>query len=271
MFELEISYQNKEEKDINFPGGKIGILKKILESISEIVDHVEIKTREHGIEMQVMDSMHAVLIDVLLDKALFDKYRCDRDITLGIKIKSFLTILRDISFTPDSVLHMSCEDSPTKMSLLYKQPGYKLNWDLSLYSYDTEVFSIPQMEYTTEVKMTTQQFQVLPKLVGIFGEFISIDTSKDMIIFKQVGDTTSASMTLKNKTEEDEEPNGVEINVSIPIKREIAMKYISTISKVVPLCSSVKIFMGEESPIFFDLSIHELGHMRYYIAPKVEN
>lgn len=269
MFELEISYQNKEEKNVNFPGGKIGILKKILESISEIVDHVEIKTKEHGLEMQVMDSMHVVLIDVLLDKALFDKYRCDRDITLGIKIKSFLTILKDISFSPDSVLHISCDDSPNKMSILYKQPNYKLNWDLSLYSFDTEVFSIPQMEYTTEVKMSTQQFQVIPKLVGIFGEFISIDTSKDMIIFKQVGDTTSASMTLTNKNED--EASEVEVNVSIPIKREISMKYINTISKVVPLCSSVKIFMGEESPIFFDLSIHDLGHMRYYIAPKVEN
>ncbi|EOB13207.1 Proliferating cell nuclear antigen, partial [Nosema bombycis CQ1] len=136
MFELEINHQTKEEKNNNFPGGKIGILKKILESISEIVDHVEIKTKEHGLEMQVMDSMHVVLIDVLLDKALFDSYRCDRDVTLGIKIKNLLQILKDITFTQDSVLNISCEDTPNKLAIQFKQPNFKLNWDLSLYSFD---------------------------------------------------------------------------------------------------------------------------------------
>lgn len=269
MFELEIHYAQKEKEDkqqISFIGGKLGLLRKILESLSEIVDHVELKVKEHGIEMQVMDSMHVVLVDVFLSRALFDKYRCDRDIILGIKIKSLITILKDLTFPANSLLHISCNDNPDKMSICYKQPQYTLNWDLSLYSFDNVVFEIPNIISTCEIVMSVQQFLVLPKLVGIFGEFLSIDASKDVVIFKQVGDTTSADMTLKKDGE-----NEVEINVTEPIKREMAMKYINIISKVASMSSNVKIQMGEEIPIFIELNIFNLGHLRYFVAPKIDS
>lgn len=298
MFELEICYQEKdklgrgkisektkdkvksedevEESDdkiveridnqVVFPGGKIGLLRKTLESISEIVDHVEIKAREHGLEMQVMDSLHVVFVDIFLSKNLFDKYRCDRDITLGIKIKSLITILKDLTFPQDSLLHISCDDNPSKLDICYKQPQYTLNWELSLYSFDNEVFEMPKLEFNAEIVMSTSQYMVLPKMVGIFGEFITIDAMKNKVVFRQCGDTTSAAMTL-----EENESKEVEINVLTDIKKEMAMKYITIIGKVANLCSKVKLHMGHETPIFFDFSIYDLGHMRYYIAPKTES
>lgn len=296
MFELEICYQEKDkigkgkiatekfkdksknddedgddnvveriDNQVVFPGGKIGLLRKTLESIAEIVDHVEIKAREQGLEMQVMDSLHVVFADIFLSKNLFDKYRCDRDITLGIKIKTLITILKDLTFPQDSLLHISCDDNPSKLDICYKQPQYTLNWELSLYSFDNELFEMPKFEFNAEILMSTSQYMVLPKMVGIYGEFITIDASKNRVVFKQCGDTTSAAMTL-----EEDASKGVEINVSQEIKKEMAMKYITIIGKSAILCSKVKLHMGHDTPIFFDFSIYDLGYMRYYIASKVE-
>lgn len=157
-------------------------------------------------------------------------------------------------------------DNPSKLDICYKQPQYTLNWELSLYSFDNEVFEMPKLEFNAEILMSTSQYMVLPKMVGIFGEFITIDASKNKVVFRQCGDTTSAAMTL-----EEDESKEVEINVLTDIKKEMAMKYITIIGKVANLCSKVKLHMGYETPIFFDFSIYDLGHMRYYIAPKTES
>ncbi|WUR03537.1 proliferating cellular nuclear antigen 1 (PCNA) [Vairimorpha necatrix] len=255
----------KIENQVVFPGGKIGLLRKTLESISEVVDHVEIKARAEGLEMQVMDSLHVVFVDIFLSKNLFDKYRCDRDITLGVKVKSLITILKDLSFPADSSLHLSCNDDPENLSICYKSSQYTLNWELSLYSFDNEVFEMPAFDFQAEVTMYAQQFMVLPKLIGIFGEFITIEARKNMITFKQKGDTTAAAMTLEEGDDKE-----VEINVLSEIKKEMAMKYIVIIGKVAGLCSKIKLHLGEETPVFFDFNLFDLGHMRFYIAPKTE-
>ncbi|EEQ83080.1 hypothetical protein NCER_100127 [Vairimorpha ceranae BRL01] len=257
---------HKIDNTVVFPGGKIGLLRKTFESIAEIVDHVEIKARSEGLEMQVMDSIRVVFIDIFLSKNLFDKYRCDRNITFAIKVKDLITILKDLNFPPDSSLHLSCDDNPESLIICYKYPQYVLNWELSLYSFDNEVFELPEFEFQAEVTMYAKQFMVLPKLIGIFGEFITIEASKNTITFKQKGDTTSSAMNLH-----DSEDNDIEINVLTNQKKEMAMKYIGICAKVAGLCSKIKLHMGDDTPIFFDFNLYDLGHIRYYIAPKTES
>ena len=44
-----------------------------------------------GMSLQAMDSSHVCLISVDLNADGFEPYRCDRNITLGINMKTFVT------------------------------------------------------------------------------------------------------------------------------------------------------------------------------------
>lgn len=263
MFELQIRESSKESK---VPGGSLELLKKTVECLLGIVDEAEFKVNEDEIRVQVMDSMHVALGDISLSKDLFDSYRCDRSLVLGVNLKSFHSILKDIHIEKGSVLEMYCRDDTPYLFLVHESNSCNLTFKVKLFSYDLETYSFPDLEYSAEINMKTEMFMMLSKVAGSFADTLSIDAEKGVATFMQKGEAGESMMVIKSGVHEE-----VEINVSEPVKKEIAMKYVKYISKAGALAQSVRTCMGKSSPIFFDFSMFGLGHMRFYIAPKVTN
>ncbi|KAF7684632.1 Proliferating cell nuclear antigen [Astathelohania contejeani] len=268
MFELKIEEnlvkpESEQLKEKGLPQGRILMIKKIMESISDMVEDCELKVSEKGISIQIMDSMHVALADIFLSKNLFDSYRCDRSLVLGLKTNEFVKVLRNIKTVGTFMLY--CGDDATNLGVVNEAEGYTLSFDLKLFNFEIDIYSFPELEYCAEVEMKTSEFLLLPKIVGTFAEFIVFDATKDKISFYQKGEMTDANLTLTASN-----PDGIKINVLEPITKELAMKYINYIGKVGTLSDTIKICMGNEAPVFFDLALQDFGYIRYYIAPKMK-
>lgn len=262
MFELQIRGSGKENK---VPGGSsLNLLKKVVDCLLDFVEEAEFKLDESGINIQIMDSMHVALADIHLANTLFDSYRCDRNLVLGINLKSFSGILKDIQLEKECTLELHCQDDASCLVMVYESKTHNLSFKIKLFSYDLETYNFPELEYTVEATMRTEKFMLVSRVIGSFADFLAIDAEKDKITFTQKGDAAESFMVLKSSFHED-----IDIKVSNPVRKEIAMKYIKYISKVGMLTQTVRICMGKQSPIFFDFSLGEFGHMKFYIAPKI--
>lgn len=261
MFEMELQNVGSDK---NFANERLNLFRKIIDSLSEIVDQMEIKCSDSGLNIQVMDSMHVALADVFLSRDTFSNYRCDRDVELGIPIKHFLTVLKGISLEEKSILRFSCEDNPQSLKILHLLPDSQFEVDITLYQIGSENYTVPEMEYDTVVKMPSEQFRSISKLVGSFGEYIRFECNKDSISFKQTGDLIKNSMNLKPNQDT------VFIECKTPVNLEIAMKYVNLINKIVSLSNEIVLNMGSASPLFFEVKINEIGRVKFYVAPKVE-
>ena len=60
-----------------------GTIKKLIESIRELVHEVNIEATPAGIALQAMDSSHVALISMNLRSDGFHVFRCDKPVTLG--------------------------------------------------------------------------------------------------------------------------------------------------------------------------------------------
>jgi len=140
MFELELA---NTESDKNFALDRLNMLRKIIDSLADIVDQMEIKANDKGLEIQVMDSMHVALADIFLSRDIFTSFRCDRDIHLGIPIKHFLTILRSISLEDTSLVRFSCEDAPQVLKIEHTMADSEYEFDITLYQIGSENYTIP--------------------------------------------------------------------------------------------------------------------------------
>lgn len=261
MFELEVK---NTEDDKNFASGRLNTLKKIIESLADIVGQMEIKANDRGLAIQVMDSMHAALADIFLSKEMFTSFRCDRNIHLGIPIKHFVTILRGICLEETSLVKFSCEDTPQVLRIEHTMADSKYEFDITLYQIGSENYTVPKMDYCCSVQLPSEQFRSISRIIGSFGEYISFKCEKESFFFKQTGDLTKNTMNLK--------PNGTSITVdcSEPVEVEIAMKYVNLINKVSSLSSKISVSLGVSSPVYFDIELYDLlGHVRLYVAPKV--
>lgn len=68
---------------------KTGQFKKILEAISEFLIEATFNCSDSGIHLQAMDDTHVCLVSMYLKSTSFDKFRCDRNISLGINLKRY--------------------------------------------------------------------------------------------------------------------------------------------------------------------------------------
>ena len=69
------------------------MLKKLIESIKELVTDINLDVTENGISLQAMDSSHVGLVTLNLSAEGFEEYRCDKQMTLGISVSNLNKII----------------------------------------------------------------------------------------------------------------------------------------------------------------------------------
>lgn len=262
MFEVEL---RSSETDKGFATERLGELKKVLECISDIVEQMEIKCKDSGMHIQVMDALHVALAEVFFSRDAFSTYRCDRELQIVVPTKHFLTILRGMNLDERSVLRISCEDNPDSLKVEHHHPDLQYEFNISLYKVGKEYYDIPQMSYDLVVKMPSEQFRSIAKLIGSFGDYISFECDGGRLHVRQRADLVKNNMTLASNGE------SVVIESTAPVCQEIAMKYINLVCKISVLSESIKANFGADSPVFFEVEIGKMGYVRFYIAPKAPN
>lgn len=265
MFELKIRGEEKDSS-LKYTAGALNLLKKTIECVSELVEDAELQITESGITIQVLDNIHVCLINIFLSKDLFASYRCDKILSLGIKLKMLNKILRNIKVTKDDNFELNCNDDGKVLALKYETSGYVLAYDFKLYNFDIESYSFGEMKYTASVSFNFNDFMFCSKSVGAFDEYLLLDAQKDSFSFKQVSEVGNSTLVLKPNEE-----NGIVVNVSDPISKEVNMRYVNLMTKLQGLTDKVSIHIGEEIPIFFEFSLEDYGYIRFYVAAKKED
>lgn len=67
-------------------------LKRVLEAVKELLNEASFDCSDTGIQLQAMDNSHVALVSLTLRADGFDKYRCDRNLTMGMNLARFVII-----------------------------------------------------------------------------------------------------------------------------------------------------------------------------------
>ena len=68
------------------------LLKKLIESIKDLVTDINLDITSTGISLQAMDSSHVALVTLNLSSDGFEEYRCDKQMTLGVSVANLAAI-----------------------------------------------------------------------------------------------------------------------------------------------------------------------------------
>ena len=92
------------------------IFRRIIDAIKDLVTDVNIDATPTGLSLQAMDSSHVALVNLHLSMEGFDRYRCDRNLTLGISITNFAKVMKLVNQN-DSIT-LKCDDEPTYLTII---------------------------------------------------------------------------------------------------------------------------------------------------------
>jgi len=247
------------------------ILVKIINAISELVNEANFDCREQGMSLQAMDSSHVSLVYLLLRAEGFEPWKCEEGCQLGLQMQH-LTKLLKCMHSKDSV-DLSYKENGEELDFVFKSPNEERvsHFSLKLMEIDQEHLGIPETEYKTSVQMPSSEFMRICRDLSSFGDNITIKVTKEEISFSANGDIGAGTMALRNSTATDEvQPEATTIECNENISQTFALRYLQNFTKATPLSKEVTLRLTPEIPLLIEYTIDELGYIRYYLAPKID-
>eukprot|EP01116_Phalansterium_solitarium_P025069 TRINITY_DN9408_c0_g2_i1.p1 TRINITY_DN9408_c0_g2~~TRINITY_DN9408_c0_g2_i1.p1 ORF type:complete len:263 (+),score=77.92 TRINITY_DN9408_c0_g2_i1:97-885(+) len=249
-----------------------GLLKKILEAVKDLVTDANFDCSSSGIQLQAMDSSHVSLVSLLLRADGFEHYRCDRNLSLGINLGSMAKILKCAS--NDDIVTLKAEDSGDTLTFMFETPKQDKisDFELKLLEIDSEHLGIPDTEYKAVIKMPSSEFQRICRDMTILGDTVVISTTKEGVKFSVTGDLGTGNITCRPSSEVDtKEGDAVTIELEEPVQLTFALRYLNFFTKATALSDSVSLSMSADVPLVTEYKIEDLGFVRYYLAPKIDD
>jgi proliferating cell nuclear antigen len=188
------------------------LLKKLIESIKELVTDINLDASPTGISLQAMDSSHVALVTLNLTSEGFEQYRCDRPMTLGISVVNLSKIMK-CGGNDDSIT-LKAEDEPSSLNIIFenKKQHKTSDFTLSLITIDSEHLGIPDTQYLSTITLSSNEFTRICRELYQLSETVVIETNKYFVKFSVTGDSVGGSIKIDANEMSDKGENTI-INV----------------------------------------------------------
>merc|ERR1712109_16209 len=247
------------------------LLKKVLESLKDLLNEATWDCADTGIQLQAMDNSHVSLVSVLLRADGFDKFRCDRQLSMGMNLTSMSKILRCAA--NDDIITIKAQDQADTVNFMFESPNQEKvsDYEMKLMNLDQEHLGIPETDYSAVIKMPSGEFQRVVRDLSQFGESVVISCTKEGVKFSAAGDIGTGNIKLAQTANVDKEEEAVIIEMQEPVTLTFACRYLNMFTKASCLASQVSLSMSPDVPLVTEYKIGDMGYIRYYLAPKVED
>ncbi|KAL4437211.1 hypothetical protein ABPG75_004350 [Micractinium tetrahymenae] len=246
------------------------LLKKVVEAIKDLIEDANFDCNNSGFSLQAMDSSHVSLVALSLRADGFEHYRCDRNVSMGMKLANLSKILKCAG--NDDAITMKSEDNGDTITFMFESQNQERlsEFDLKLMDIDSEHLGIPEAEYDATVKLPASEFQRIVKDLASIGDTVEISVTKDAVKFGTTGDIGSAQIMCRQNKSVDKPEESTEIDINEPVALTFALRYLNSFAKATPLSSHVMLKLSKELPIVVEYYIENTGRLGFYLAPKVE-
>jgi len=218
-----------------------------------------------------MDSAHVCLVSVSLEAEGFDKFNCERAVSLGVDMESMSKVMR-CAAKDDIITLSAASTSPDTLKFTFEAADQDRvsEYEMKLMTIEEEHLAIPDTEYTAIVTLPGQELQRILRDLAQFGDTITIATLKDSVQFSANGSLGSGNIKL-SQTATESEDKSVTIDTSEPVSLQFACRYLNMFMKAATLSTQVKVSLSNDIPLKMEFEIGKLGSLKYYLAPKIED
>jgi proliferating cell nuclear antigen len=247
------------------------LFKKVLEAIKDLLTEATWDCNGTGMSLQAMDSSHVSLVSLCLRSDGFDTYRCDRNISMGINLSSMAKIMKCAG--NDDAVTVKAGDNADTITFMFESPnGEKVSdYEMKLMDLDAEHLGIPETDYSCIIKLPSAEFHRICRDLSQIGETVVICCTKEGVKFSSSGDLGTGNVKLAQSANVDKEEEAVTIEMQEAVTLTFALRYLNFFAKATPLSPQVSLSMSSDVPLVVEYKIGDMGFIRYYLAPKIED
>ncbi|CAD5218483.1 unnamed protein product [Bursaphelenchus okinawaensis] len=248
------------------------LLKKVIDAIKDLITDAPFDCTETALNLQSMDGSHVALVSLRLGVGIFDVYRCDRAVNLGLSLAHMSNALK-CAKNDDSCLIRYDDEEGEGLTLTFEDnKGRKQDILVKLMDIDCEHLGVPDQKYSCIIEMPASEFARTVKDLTIYSDTVVINCTKEGIQFKASGEGGTNTVSFSSETNEDEEGDDrVSVDVKEPVKLSFSIKYLNQFAKAANISNRVRLSLAASVPVVVEYQIEEDGFLKFYLAPKIDD
>ena len=235
-------------------------VKSIFEVLKDIINDVNVYFDSKGIRILALDTARVALVHMFLDAQNFEEYHCPSPVTAGMNMSNTFKLLKSI--TNHDTLEMIIDGNECVEIIIQNQAKKSYSkFTLKLLDINEDILELPELDTDIITTLPSIDFQRICRDMGNLSQEIDIFRDQDTLELSCLGDFANQSTLIECPDKWDTR-----------IGNTFSLKYINLFTKATGMCSSVQIMQhssDENMPIIFRYSIANLGEMKFYLAPKV--
>ncbi len=241
---------------LSFPDAKS--FYNILDSLSKIVDEVNMTITNEGVKAIAIDPAHVALITIELPPESFIEYEVEDEVKLGFNVANVAKLVKrgkkgdklDIEVTEDKVTW-------SIVGAVVKR--YRIN------NLEVPVPEIPeaQLEFKIRVAMIVDPFKNALRDAEAVGDTVELEApDESTLIIRGVG-TAVAETKIRSDS-----PAVVEFNVEETGKSAYSIDYLKHVLSLTKVADTIVVEFSPDMPLRLQFKLPAGGNVTYLLAPK---
>ncbi len=234
------------------------LLSDIITIISDLVLEVKIKVNRQGLSIIAIDPANVALVSFKLPSEVFSQIEVEEEI-LGVSLESLKSVLRRCS--PGSSLILQTEDNILKIQI---QDKIKREFKLSLIDIEAEEKTMPNLEFTSKVEMSSIDLAESIEDCNIVADACSFIAQQNKFTIEAKGSLNSAKADFSSDEVRIEVKPGEK-----DIRGRYSLEYLQKFIKATRLTEKTIINFSSDYPLKLEFKTPRM-ELAFVLAPRVE-
>ena len=233
------------------------IFKHIIDNCKDVVDMTIINVNKDGLYINAIDPSHISLINLQLPTSGFKRFDCKEEMRFGVSLKTISAILK-CSEKEDTLSIIAKEDSDT-LEFRFESEAKSVSIHMKILDIVMDELLVPDMEYECIFSLDSKLFNKICSDLASIGDTCTIQTNNETT-FKVSGEIGDAHFTYAF--------NMMKTHI---LDMKYSMRYLQLFAKAYHVSNLVTISMIKDQPIKFEYIIENIGTIKYYLAPVLDD
>lgn len=236
--------------------------KAVFEVLKDIINDVNVYFTDKGVSIVTLDTARVTLVQMNLAHDNFEEYECSAPVTAGLNMTNMYKLLKSVGGQDTLSIQITGRDY-MNMEIENHAKKSVTKFSLKLLDINDDVFDLPEnIKMDVITTMPSVDFQKISRDMGNLAKDMEIRRTPKTLEFSCAGDFAHQKTII-------EYPDEINCNVG----NSFSLKYINLFTKATGMCSSVQLMQdstSDDKPIIFKYTIANLGDLKFYLAPNID-
>ncbi|AAB98235.1 proliferating-cell nuclear antigen (pol30) [Methanocaldococcus jannaschii DSM 2661] len=234
--------------------------KKVVDTISTLLDEICFEVDEEGIKASAMDPSHVALVSLEIPRLAFEEYEADSH-DIGIDLEAFKKVMNRAKAKDRLILEL--DEEKNKLNVIFENTG-KRKFSLALLDISASSVKVPEIEYPNVIMIKGDAFKEALKDADLFSDYVILKADEDKFVIHAKGDLNENEAIF-----EKDSSAIISLEVKEEAKSAFNLDYLMDMVKGVSSGDIIKIYLGNDMPLKLEYSIAGVN-LTFLLAPRIE-